>query len=128
MPCPKWLIVIWDVLNKPLIVALILVVFGYSFLLMFGEKEKVRCDIMIHPDVNYLRNVLNHTDDTIGLFMRLYSKPFVANLTFDNYQEAISYKYLWVDGQDHKAWYKPTLDCDPAKIGLPLEPKDLVKK
>lgn len=115
---------LWNFLNRPLIIIGIIAL----FLLLWGYKEKVRCDYMIHPDVDYLRNAWNKTDTEINLFLDLYSKPLVANLTFDNYQEALAAKQLWIDGQYHKKWYKPTLDCDTKKIKFSLEPKEIVNR
>ena len=83
---------------------------------------------MIHPNADYLKDNWNSTDSMIKSIFQLYSGPFYANLTFDNYQEAVAYKQLWVDSPLHPKWYTPTLDCNPKKINLPLEIKDILLK
>ena len=125
--CSKCLVV-WDFLNKPLIVALMFALISSILFLKFGYKEKVKCNFMINPDVDYLINKEKMDNDSIHMLIELYSKPFLANLTFDDYQEALAFKYLIIDGQNHGKWYKPTLDCFTSKIELPIKAKEIFNK
>ena len=118
----------WNFLNRPLCVTLIVATISFIVIYSWGKNEKIRCDIIIHPNIDYMRKNLNSTDSEINLFIEMYSKPFYSNLTFDSYTEAVAYKKLWIDSPIHAKWYTPTLDCDPKKIILPLEIKDIVKK
>lgn len=119
----KWLKIIWDFLNKPLIVILIIA----GIYLLVGHQEKVRCDFMVSPNADYLRNEGNMSEETIAAFLKFYREPFKANLTFDNYQDALAFKELAIDGQNHKEWYTPTVDCDEFKIELPAKFEDAIK-
>ena len=119
---------IWKFFNKPLIVAAIVTSIAILFAFAYGQKEKVRCNFILHPNIDYIKNKWNYSDDVVNSFLRLYSKPFIANLTFDNYQEALAFKQLSIDGQNHEEWYKPTLDCNEAKMGIPLNFRDIINK
>lgn len=119
----------WKFINKPLCVSLIIFIFVIFYGLTFGQKEKVRCDYMVNPDVAYLEKEWNMSKDTINLFLEVYSKPFRANWTFDSYQEALAYKQLATDAVNAKPdqkWYKPTLNCDEIKIEIPLQFKEII--
>lgn len=118
------LLVMFDFLNKPLIIVII----GSLLFLTFGYKEKIMCNFMINPDVDYLINKEKMDNDSIRMLLELYSKPFLANLTFDSYQEALAFKYLNIDGLNHGKWYKPTLNCGTNKTQLPIEAKEVFNK
>ena len=83
---------------------------------------------MINPDIDYLKNQINMSGMEINLFLEAYSKPYVANLTFDSYQEAAYYKQLWIfERPNSGGWFKATLECNSKKIELPLNIKDIAR-
>ena len=120
--------ILWKFFNKPLSVTIIIVMFSSILLLIYGHKDIVKCNLMINPDVNYLKDNEKLDNDSIRMLLELYSKPFLANLTFDGYQEALAFKYLTIDGQNHGKWYKPTINCVQNKIQLPINFKDIINK
>lgn len=113
----------WEVINKPLSIVIIL---GILFL-MFGQKEKVKCDYYIEPNIDVLKKE-NKSNDMIVMLLEYYSEPFVANFTFDSYEEALAYKKMAIDSQNHLDWYTPRFVCDEDKITLPTDIKDFVNK
>ena len=116
----------WDFLNKPLSVTIIAFLGLFLLTTLYGENYKV------NPDVNYLKNQMNMSQDMVDAFVDLYSVPLRENWTFDSYQEALAYKSLTEDAirarTNEPTWYAITLVCDEKKIPLPLEIKDVLNK
>lgn len=112
----KWLKLIWEFLNKPLIIGIIVILLYFTL----GQKEKVKCDFMVNPNVDYLKSKFNLSEGAITSFLQLYREPFRANLTFDTYREALAFKELTFSSQSNYSWYTPILQCDEDKIVIPL--------
>lgn len=118
---------VWRILNSPLVLTILIFSSIFVYQLCYGEDEKVRCDYIINPDFDYLKNELNMTQTMLELYREMYSTPFAVNLTFENYQEALA--FLEISNQELEVkkgqgvWYRISLNCDDEKIALPKGPQ-----
>lgn len=106
---------LWNFLNKPLIVLLV----GFLILLAFAKEEKVSCDMVIVPHIEYLKNNLSFSESKLNSYIGLLNNFSLKDIEFKDYEEALAFRNLIFSKEEkyiNNKWYEVVFYCEGRKI------------
>jgi len=111
---------IWDFLNKPLIVTIIVFISSILLYTTFVEKEIVNCTYAITLNKEIIINEYGVGEEGFNeLNKELGERNY--NFLFDSFEEAYAYRQILRDLEQDYNFVKFQMTCYSDKVGLPSD-------